>query len=305
MFRRQSAKKKRAPKSGDVGCDECKPAARHQLAGILHGRPEVSQNKFRRAVNYCAGPEAEKQKTSGAKIVHPKSKNESKTKGDKRGNLPAVAAVTTVAAITATSAAATTAPAAIAATASAAPPTAAIASTPTAATRPLGLRTRFIDYQVPATEILTVKIGDGAIRFFIICNFDEGEPARLPREPIPNQIDCGRVYPYLSEPLLQLLFGCREREITDVKLLHLGTPSARNLTTIAERTERPVPPGGQTGGRAARAGRVFQWSRRYSRKSSPFATRKGLERGSPRGRTGIAPAAKSDRMREQAGGETG
>jgi hypothetical protein len=217
------------------------------------------------------------------------------------GNLPAVAAVTTVAAITAASAATTTS-ATIAATAPATT-TAAIASAPTAATRALGLRTRFIDYQVPATEILTVEIGDRAIRFFIIRNFDEGKTPRLAREPIPNQIDCGRVYPYLPEPLLQLLFRCREGEITDVKLLHLGTPSARNLTTIAERTDRPVPPGGQTGGRAVRAG-VFQWSPRYSRKSLPFATRKGLETGGGQGRLGIAPAAKSDRMREQAGGET-
>src|SRR5258705_10373292 len=152
--------------------------------------------------------------------------------------------------------------------------TAAIASTPTAATRALGLRTRFIDYQVPATEILTVEIGDRAIRFFIIRNFDEGKTPRLAREPIPNQIDCGRVYAYLSEPLLQLLFRCREREIPDVKLFHLGPPSARNLNTIAERTEIPIPPGGQTDWRAVRAG-AFQWSRRYSRKSLPFATRKG------------------------------
>jgi hypothetical protein len=167
------------------------------------------------------------------------------------GNLPAVAAVTTVAAITAAPAT-TTASATIAATATTAAP--AIASAPTAATRPLGLRTRFIDYQVPATEILTVEIGDRAIRLFIIRNFDEGKTPRLAREPIPNQIDRGRVYAYLSEPLLQLLFRCREREITDVKLLHLGTPSARNLNTIAERTEIPIPPGGQTDGRAAGGG---------------------------------------------------
>jgi hypothetical protein len=167
------------------------------------------------------------------------------------GNLPAIAAVSTVAAIPAASAA-TTAPTAVAATAPAT--TAAITSAPTAATRALGLRTRFIDYQVPATEILTVEIGDCAIRFFIIRNFDEGKTPRLAREPIPNQVDCGRVDAYLSEPLLQLLFRCREREITDVKLLHLGTPSARNLNTIAERTEIPIPPGGQTGGSAADGG---------------------------------------------------
>jgi hypothetical protein len=157
---------------------------------------------------------------------------------DKWGILPAVAAVTTVAAITAASAATATS-ATVSATASATT-TAAITSAPTAATRTLGLRTRFIHYQVPATEILTVEIGDRAIRFFIIRYFDERKTPRLAREPIPNQIDCGRVHPNLSEPLLQLLFRCREREITDVKLLHLGTPSARNLNTIAERTEIPI-----------------------------------------------------------------
>jgi hypothetical protein len=155
------------------------------------------------------------------------------------GKLPAVAAVTTVAAAAIAAASAATTSAAIASTASATT-TAAIASAPTAAAGALGLRTRFIHYQVPATEILTVEIGDRAIRFFIIGNFDEGKTPRLAREPIPNQIDCGRVDPYLSEPLLQLLFRCRKREITDVKLLHLGTPSARNLTTIAERTEIPI-----------------------------------------------------------------
>jgi hypothetical protein len=100
------------------------------------------------------------------------------------GNLPAVAAIATVAAIAAASATAATS-AAVAATASATT-TAAITSTPSAATRPLGLRTRFVDYQVPATEILTVEIGDRAIRFFIICDFDEGKTPRLAREPIPN-----------------------------------------------------------------------------------------------------------------------
>src|SRR6266478_7173207 len=54
-------------------------AAHGQLAGILHGRLRVSQNKFRRAVNFAGGGGAQKQKTSGATIVHPKSKNGSMT----------------------------------------------------------------------------------------------------------------------------------------------------------------------------------------------------------------------------------
>lgn len=103
---------------------------------------------------------------------------------DRWGILPAVAAITTVAAITAASAATTTS-ATIAATASATTTTA-IASATTTTAGALGLGTRFIDYQVPATKILTVEIGDRAIRFFIIRNFDEGKAPRLAREPIPN-----------------------------------------------------------------------------------------------------------------------
>jgi hypothetical protein len=216
------------------------------------------------------------------------------------GNLPAVAAVTTVAAITAASAT-TAASAAIAATASATT-TAAISPAPTAATRPLGLRTRFVDYQVPATEILTVEIGDRAIRLFIICDFDEGKTPRLAREPIPNQIDCGRVYAYLSEPLLQLLFRCREREITDVKLLHLGTPSARNLTTIAERTEIPIR---QLANRwECRAGGGVSVVPEILSKIVTFCNQKGGGRIWGQKPRRIATAAKSGRMREQAGGET-
>jgi hypothetical protein len=163
------------------------------------------------------------------------------------------------------------------------------------------LRTRFIHYQVPATEILTVEIGDRAICFFIIRNFDEGKTPRLAREPIPNQIDCGRVYAYLSEPLLQLLFRSREREITDVKLLHLGTPSARNLTTIAERTEIPVPLKGQTGGRAVSGG--VSVVPEILSKIVTFCNQKGGGSIWAKRRAGIAPAAKSDRMRGQAGEE--
>jgi hypothetical protein len=215
------------------------------------------------------------------------------------GNLPAVAAVTTVAAITAAPATAA-APATIAATA-AATATAAISPAPTAATRTLGLRTRFVDYQVPATEILTVEIGDRAIRLFIICDFDEGKTPRLAREPIPNQIDCGRVYAYLSEPLLQLLFRCREREITDVKLLHLGTPSARNLTTIAERTEIPIR---QLANRwECRAGGGVSVVPEILSKIVTFCNQKGGGRIRGKGPRRIATAAKSGRMREQAGRE--
>jgi hypothetical protein len=132
--------------------------------------------------------------------------------------LPAVSAITAVATIT-SAPATTAAPATIATTPAAA--TAAIAAAAAATTTALGLRTRFVDHQVPAPEILTIEIGHRAIRFFIVRNFNEGETPRLTREAIANQIDRGRTDANLTQPFLQLLFGCREREITDVKLLHL------------------------------------------------------------------------------------
>jgi hypothetical protein len=98
------------------------------------------------------------------------------------------------------------------------------------------LRARFVHHEIPAPEILTVQGSDSAIRFFIIVNFDESEAARLTREPIANQTDCRGVNTDLTKPFLELLFRRVERKITDVKLLHLGTPSARNRLTIAERT---------------------------------------------------------------------
>jgi hypothetical protein len=156
-------------------------------------------------------------------------------------SLPAIAAVAAISTVAAISAApASTAPAAV--SAAPASPTAAVAAASAATSSALGLRTRFIYHQVPAAKILAIEIGNRPIRFFIVRDFDERKPARLSRETIPNQIDRGRVHTYLSKPFLQLFLGCREREITDVKLLHLRTPSVRNLTTIAERTERPVPP---------------------------------------------------------------
>jgi len=58
-----------------------------------------------------------------------------------------------------------------------------------------------------------------------------------------------------------LLFGSIEREITDVELLHLRTPSVRNLNNaIAERTVKPRPPEGRAeachGERGGISGRV-------------------------------------------------
>jgi len=162
--------------------------------------------------------------------------------------LPAVAAIASIATVSAIAATATTAAASTAIAAAAAATAAAVAPAPAATAAPLGLRTRFVDHQVPATKILAIQIGDRAVRFFIVCDFDEGKPPRLPREAIPNQIDCGRSHTQLSQPFLQLFFSRGKREISDIKLLHLRTPSARNQTAIAERTERPIPPEGKPGG---------------------------------------------------------
>ena len=140
-----------------------------------------------------------------------------------RIKLPAVAAVTTIAAVAATAAATTTAIATVIASSATS-----VAPATTAPTRSFGLRAGFVDNEVPATEVLTVEAIDGAIRIFIVGNFDEGEAARLACEAVTNKTDCRRANSQLTKPLLQLLFRCTERKITHVELLHLQTPSARN-----------------------------------------------------------------------------
>ena len=96
--------------------------------------------------------------------------------------LPAVAAVSTIAAIpTATTAAS---PSTVAASATA------IATATTTAAGTFRLRPRFVDDEVPAPEALTVQGRDRTIRLFIIGDFDESETTRLTREPIANQTDC-------------------------------------------------------------------------------------------------------------------
>src|SRR5712692_8079497 len=131
--------------------------------------------------------------------------------------LPAVAAVATI------SAAPTTAPAAAAASA-AISATAAPAATATA----FCLGPRFVDHQVPPAEILPVQGVDGAVGIFVIGDFDEGEPARLPRKTVTDQINARGSNTDLRKPFLKLLFRRGKRKIPNVELLHLLTPSARN-----------------------------------------------------------------------------
>jgi hypothetical protein len=97
--------------------------------------------------------------------------------------LPAIAAIATVSAITTATTAATTSTTIAAAAAAIA--TAASPATATAA-RALGLRTGFIDDEIPATEVLTVEAIHRAIGVFIVGNFDESEAARLARETVTN-----------------------------------------------------------------------------------------------------------------------
>jgi hypothetical protein len=152
----------------------------------------------------------------------------------REAGLPAVAAIAAVSTAATITAAATAATASATTTASAAPISAIAATTAgsaaTAAAGAFGLRTGFVHDKVPAPEILTVEGSDRAIRLFIVRNFNESETSGLARKTITNQTDCGGVDTDLTEPFLQLLFRCVERKIADVKLLHLGTPSARNLT---------------------------------------------------------------------------
>jgi len=134
--------------------------------------------------------------------------------------LPAIA---TVAAISAAPATAAVAPATTptAATAMAAAPAAISAAPAGTAASALCLGTCFIHDEVSPTEILTVQGVHRAIRIFVVGNFNEGEPARLPRKTVANQIDAGGSYTDLRKPLVELLFRRGKRKITDIELLHL------------------------------------------------------------------------------------
>src|SRR6266436_4526193 len=95
-------------------------------------------------------------------------------------------AITTVAAISAAPATAAMAAAPTSATA--------MAATPASAASALCLGTCFIYHQVSPAEILTVQGVHRAIRVFVIGHFNEGEPARLSRKTVANQIDARGSY---------------------------------------------------------------------------------------------------------------
>jgi len=75
----------------------------------------------------------------------------------------------------------------------------------------------------------------------------------LAREPVTNEIDCRGINTSLREKIMQRIFRCGKRKITNIELLHLRTPSARNLTAyrgarwkavtnLTGSPEKPKPP---------------------------------------------------------------
>src|SRR5713226_7028588 len=161
--------------------------------------------------------------------------------------LPAVAAVATIPAAPATTAAAPAAAAASAAISA----TAAPAATATA----FCLGPRFVDHQVPPAEILPVQGVDGAVGIFVIGDFDEGEPARLPRKTVTDQINARGSNTDLRKPFLKLLFRRGKRKIPNVELLHLSLLLPGTHLRVAERAEEIAFVHGQSEGRATRGAR--------------------------------------------------
>jgi hypothetical protein len=98
---------------------------------------------------------------------------------------------------------------------------ASVPAAPASAASALCLGTCFIHHQVSPAEILTVQGVHGLIRVFVIGHFDEGETARLSREPVANQVDARGSYTDLRKPLVELILRRGKRKITDIELLHL------------------------------------------------------------------------------------
>jgi hypothetical protein len=68
--------------------------------------------------------------------------------------------------------------------------------------------------------LLPVQRLNGALRFFIILNFDKAEATGLACEAVADQHNTGRSYSGLSEPFADFFFGSLKRKIPDVKFLH-------------------------------------------------------------------------------------
>ncbi len=66
------------------------------------------------------------------------------------------------------------------------------AGTSTASAATFTRRTRFVDDNVAAHEIVAVQSLHGAVGFFVVIDLDKSEPARLPRETVAHQRDICR-----------------------------------------------------------------------------------------------------------------
>src|SRR5262249_7130521 len=77
-----------------------------------------------------------------------------------------------------------------------------------------------VDDQIAAAEVLSIHGIDGAIRFFVIGDFDESKTTRLARKAVTNQVHCGGVDTGLREKIVQRILRCGERKITNIELLH-------------------------------------------------------------------------------------
>ncbi len=111
--------------------------------------------------------------------------------------------------LVAASAAATTTPTPVAASTSAAltsASTAEAAATATTAFTGPG----FIDYHIAAHEILAVKGLDNAGRFFIVVDFNEGEPTRLSSIAILHEAHARSCCTRLREPIAYVFFRSLE-----------------------------------------------------------------------------------------------
>jgi hypothetical protein len=85
-------------------------------------------------------------------------------------------------------------------------PSTAVTATTTAAFTWLG----FIDYHVAAHEILAVEGLDNAGRFFIVVDFNEGEPTWLTRELVSHEAQVRDGCARLLEPIAYVLFRSLE-----------------------------------------------------------------------------------------------
>jgi hypothetical protein len=103
---------------------------------------------------------------------------------------------------------ATTTPTPVSATTSAVPASASVAAT---ATAPSALTwASFVYNDVSAHEILAVEGLDNAGRFFIVVDFNEGEPTRLSSVAVRHQAHARSCCTRLFDPVAYILFGSLE-----------------------------------------------------------------------------------------------